>query len=109
MADLVAGRPFWIGVWCVILLLGVLGLAASIRWGRETRWRNRDEVLRAVGTMLVSGGMLLLLGRHSSLLAEVLLAAALVCFVGAFVLGRRKPPSPPDPPRLVEDPPRKSA
>lgn len=109
MGEVVAGRAFWVLVWCGILLLGVLGLGASIRWGRETQWRNRDEVLRAVGTMLVSVGMLLLLSGKVALLAQGLLVVALACFIVAFVLGRRKPPSPPEPPRLVETPPRKSA
>lgn len=110
MGELVAGRGFWIIVWCAILVLGVLGLIASIRWGRETRWQNRDEILRAVGTMLVSAGMLLLLGGGPTLAAELLLGLALGCFVAAFALGRRKPPPPdPDGPRLVQDPPRKSA
>ncbi|HEX5386366.1 MAG TPA: hypothetical protein VFW66_06700 [Gemmatimonadales bacterium] len=52
-----------------------------------------EEVLRAVGTILVSAGMLLLLHDIASPLwdtvGEVLLVDALACFVAAFVLGRR--------------------
>lgn len=106
-----AGRTFWILVWYGILLLGVLGLGASIYWGRETRWKNLDELLRAIGTTMVSVGMLLLLygvGRHPG---EFLLVAALVCFVLAFVYGRRITPDPgADPPGpTYDDPPRKAS
>ena len=58
---MVAGRKYWILIWYGILLLGVLGLWASLYWARRTAWKNVDEVLRAVGTILVSVGMLLLL------------------------------------------------
>lgn len=90
---MIAGRKYWIVVWYGILLLGVLGLWASLYWGRRTRWRNLDEVLRALGTVLVSTGMLLLLQLGRVPLwrgtGEALLAVALACFVGAFGLGRR--------------------
>ena len=108
---MIAGRSFWVIIWVGILLLGLLGLAASVYWGRETRWRNFDELLRAVGTILVSTGMLLLLLQTAPLLGQGLLVVALVCFVLAFVYGRRVPPLPkpdsiaPD----VDQPPRKGA
>lgn len=109
---MIAGRSFWIIVWIGILLLGLLGLGASIYWGRETRWKNVDELLRGIGTTLVSAGMLLLLWGRATILGEVLLVAALICFVLAFVFGRKVPPAapPPDPgPHDFDDPPRKSA
>lgn len=95
---MIAGRRYWIVVWYGILLLGVLGLWASLYWGRRTRWRNLDEVLRALGTVLVSTGMLLLLQLGRVTLwrgaGDVLLAVALGCFIGAFALGRRAPTRP---------------
>jgi hypothetical protein len=90
---MIVGRRYWILIWYGILLLGVLGLVASIHWGRRTHWRNVDEVLRATGTILVSVGMLILLyplhWAYAGLLGEVLLAVALVAFVTAFILGRQ--------------------
>lgn len=90
---MIVGRRYWILIWYGILLLGILGLGASVHWGRRTRWRNVDEVLRATGTILVSVGMLTLLyplrWSHAELLGETLLVVALVSFAVAFVLGRR--------------------
>jgi hypothetical protein len=90
---MIVGRRYWILIWYGILLLGVLGLGASVHWGRRTHWRNVDEVLRATGTILVSVGMLILLyplhRSYAGLLGELLLAVALVCFVAAFILGRQ--------------------
>jgi hypothetical protein len=89
----IVGRRFWILIWYGILVLGILGLVASVHWGRRTHWKNVDEVLRAVGTMLVSVGMLVLLYPlrwvHAERLGEGLLGAALATFVAAFILGRR--------------------
>ena len=48
-----------------------------------------DELLRAIGTIVVSTGMLLLLYGVASTFAQVLLLLALVCFVLAFIYGRR--------------------
>lgn len=91
---MVAGRKYWILIWYGILLLGVLGLWASLYWARRTAWKNVDEVLRAVGTILVSVGMLLLLHQPAgplwSTTGEILLVDALICFIAAFVLGRRR-------------------
>lgn len=91
---MVAGRKYWILIWYGILLLGVLGLWASLYWARRTSWKNVDEVLRGVGTILVSVGMLLLLHQPAgplwSTTGEILLVDALICFVAAFILGRRR-------------------
>lgn len=90
---MIVGRRYWILIWYGILLLGMLGLGASLHWGRRTHWRNLDEVLRAVGTILVSIGMLILLyplpWSYAGLLGELLLGVALVAFGAAFILGRR--------------------
>jgi len=90
---MIVGRRYWILIWYGILLLGILGLVASLHWGRRTHWRNVDELLRATGTILVSIGMLILLyplhRPYAGLLGELLLAAALVSFVTAFILGRQ--------------------
>lgn len=90
------GRRYWILIWYGILLLGLLGLVASVYWGRRTHWRNLDEVVRACGTICVSIGMLLLLRRDAEWLGQLLLIIALFCFVSAFVLGRKLPSHPPD-------------
>lgn len=91
---MVAGRGFWIIIWYGIMLLGLLGLGASIYWARETHWKNLDELLRAIGTIVVSTGMLLLLYGVASVLGQVLLVVALVCFVLAFIFGRKFGSSP---------------
>ena len=85
---MVAGRPFWIVVWFGILALGLLGLSASVYWGRRTRWRNIDELLRALGTIQASVGMLLLLFGLAAWTGTSLLALALASFVTAFLAGR---------------------
>jgi hypothetical protein len=94
VAGAVAGRKYWILIWYGILLLGVLGLWASVYWARRTAWKNADEVLRGVGTILVSVGMLLLLHQPPGPLwqttGEILLVDALLCFIAAFLLGRRR-------------------
>lgn len=93
---MIVGRRYWIWVWFGILALGVFGLAGAIHWGIQTRWRNLEEVLRGIGTICVSVGMLLLLYHLSWGAAEALLLAALIAFVLAFLAGReRKPPDPP--------------
>ena len=92
---MVAGRSYWIAIWYGILFLGVLGLLSSVYWGRQTRWRNVDELLRAIGTITVSTGMLLLLNGVVGGLGQALLVLSLLSFVVAFVLGRNAPPPPP--------------
>jgi cytochrome c biogenesis protein ResB len=93
---MVVGRRFWNLIWYGILLLGVLGLVPSLYWARRTHWKNLDEMIRAVGTITVSIGMLMLLNRVGGALGEVFLVFALVCFVVAFVLGRKNPIIPDD-------------
>lgn len=86
---MIAGKRYWVIIWVVFLVVGAVGLAASIYWGRRTGWRNLDEVLRALGTVLVSAGMILLLEQLAGGLGTALLVVALACFIGAFVTGRR--------------------
>ena len=86
---MVVGRRFWILIWYGILLLGLLGLFPSIYWGQRTRWKNLEELLRAIGTITVSIGMLMLLKGVGGIAGRVLLGLALVCFLVAFVIGRK--------------------
>lgn len=97
---MVAGRGFWVIIWFGIMLLGLLGFGASIYWGRETHWKNLDELLRAIGTIVVSSGMLLLLYGVATGVGQILLGLALLCFVGAFIFGRKYGA----PPRRNQDP-----
>lgn len=96
------GQRYWIMIWWGILVLGVVGLVGAIHWGRKTRWRNLDEVLRGIGTIAVSVGMILLLKRTGGGAGETLLLASLIAFILAFAVGREKTPptspptSPPD-------------
>ncbi len=87
---MVAGRRFWIIIWYGILFVGILGAWASVYWGRQTRWKNLDELIRALGTILASVGMLLLLYGVEGGIGESLLVLALVGFAWAFGLGRRR-------------------
>ena len=84
---MIIGRRYWIFIWYGILALGLVGLASSVFWGRATRWRNLDEILRAVGTVCVSVGMLVLLNSGVEWVGESLLAASLISFVLALFLG----------------------
>lgn len=93
------GKRWWIVIWYGILLLGVAGFVMAVNWGRHTRWRNLDEILRGVGTITCSVGMLLLLHSSGTGAAQTLLLAALIAFVMAFIMGReqdrqRRPPDP---------------
>ncbi len=97
---MVAGRRYWIAIWYGILFLGALGLWSSLYWGRQTHWKNTDELWRAIGTITVSIGMLLLLNGVASVLGQVLLVLALVCFIVAFAVGRNTPPPPSAPDAL---------
>ncbi len=93
---MIIGRSYWILIWYGILVLGVVGLLAALYWGRRTRGKNLDEILRAIGTITISLGMLLLLNRMAGGAAQTLLLAALVSFVLAFIVGRRTERPPPD-------------
>ena len=86
---MVFGRQYWIWIWYGIFILGVLGLFASIYWGKRTHFRNREELYRAMGTILVSLGMVFLLREIWTPVGQALLLVALLCFVAAFVQGRR--------------------
>jgi hypothetical protein len=86
---MVAGRRVWIIIWYGMLLLGLLGLVASMYWARRTHWRNLDEFLRAIGTVLVSIGMLILLHGASDVIGTSLMIGAVGAFVAAFIVGRR--------------------
>jgi len=88
-APMIAGRNFWIVIWVGILFLGLLALVPSIYWGRRTHWKNLDELLRAIGAVLVSLGMILVLLEWANPAGEVLLVAAVGCFGAAFVKGRK--------------------
>lgn len=92
---MIAGRRYWILIWYGFLLIGVAGAVASAYWGRRTHGRNLDEILRAVATILLSVGMLLLLQEVALLAGRVLLGVAVLLFIGAFWAGRpdrRLPP-----------------
>jgi hypothetical protein len=86
---MIAGRRYWILIWYGILLLGVVGLGGALFWGRQTHWKNLDEVFRGIGTIAVSIGMLLLLYGVWIGAGQLLLIVALACFVLAFIFGRR--------------------
>ena len=86
---MIAGRRFWILIWIGILLLGIAGLGGALFWGRQTHWKNLDEIFRGIGTISVSVGMLLLLNGVLTGAGQLLLALALTCFILAFILGRR--------------------
>lgn len=92
------GKRYWIMIWYAILTIGVVGLLAAIHWGRQTKWRNADEILRGVGTITVSLGMLLLLYGTGGGAGQTLLLASLIAFVLAFAVGRGQEP-PKSPPR----------
>lgn len=85
---MIGGRGFWILVWYGILVLGLIGLWASVLWGRRLKWQNLDEFLRAIGTVQVSIGMLMLLYGVAVQVATGLLGLAFGVFVAAFVAGR---------------------
>ncbi len=90
---MLVGRRYWIWIWFGILALGVFGLAGAIHWGLQTKWRNLEEVLRGVGTICVSVGMLLLLYHTGGGAGQTLLLAALIAFILAFTVGRDRKPT----------------
>lgn len=90
------GKRYWIWIWYGILALGVVGLAVAIDWGRQTRWRNLDEILRGVGTIACAGGFLILLqGEGMGGAGQTLLLSSLIAFILAFSVGREPPPTRP--------------
>lgn len=82
-------QRYWIWIWYGILTLGIIGLVPALQWGRQTHWKNLDEVLRGFGTICTSVGMLLLLSQVVVPLGYTLLGIALAVFIGAFIWGRR--------------------
>jgi hypothetical protein len=86
---MVVGRRYWIYIWYAMLLIGILGLGASVYWARRTNWRNLDEFLRALGTVLVSLGMLTLLYGGQDVVGTALMVGAVGAFIAAFVVGRQ--------------------
>lgn len=90
------GYRWWILIWYGILLLGIVGLGAAIHWGRQTHWKNKDEILRGIGTIAVSVGFLLWLKGVGGGAGYLLLIVALIAFVLAFIYGRepRQRPGP---------------
>ena len=86
---MIAGRKYWILIWYGILLLGLMGLGGALFWGRQTHWRNLDEIFRGIGTISVSVGMLLLLYRVLTGVGQLLLAVSVACFILAFIFGRK--------------------
>ena len=86
---MMVGRKYWILIWYGILLLGFMGLGGALFWGRQTHWRNLDEIFRGIGTISVSVGMLLLLYRVRTGVGQLLLAVAVACFILAFIFGRK--------------------
>lgn len=82
------GKRWWILIWYGLLLLGVIGLVMAVNWGRHTRWRNLDEILRGIGTITCSIGMLMLLKGSGTGAGQTLLLAALIAFILAFIVGR---------------------
>lgn len=97
---MITGKRYWVWIWWGILALGVVGLVGAIHWGFQTKWKNLDEVLRGVGTITVSAGMLFLLNGSGGGAGETLLLAAFIAFILAFAVGREKTPpvSPPEEP-----------
>ncbi|HEY8061597.1 MAG TPA: hypothetical protein VID74_02310 [Gemmatimonadales bacterium] len=87
------GKRYWIIIWWIILVFGVVGLVGAIHWSIKTHWRNLEEVLRGIGTISVSVGMLLLLHGTGGGAGETLLLAALIAFILAFAVGRDRKPS----------------
>ena len=102
---MIAGRRFWIVIWYGILGLGTVGLLVSLYWGRRTRWKNLEEILRAVGTITVSLGMLLILYDTGGGAEQTLLVASVFSFILAFVLGRRSAERSGTPPEDEDDSP----
>lgn len=80
---------YWIWIWYGILALGLIGVVPALQWGRQTHWKNLDEILRGIGAICTSVGMLLLLYEVVIPLGYALLVIALLFFVSAFVWGRR--------------------
>lgn len=86
----IPGRTLWIVLWFAILALGSIGLVGALLWGPDLRWRNLDELLRGLGTVLVSVGMLSVLYGAGALVGQLLLACAVAVFAAAYAVGDPK-------------------
>jgi hypothetical protein len=98
------GKKWWILIWYGILALGIVGLVMAINWGRHIRWKNLEEILRGIGTIAVSVGMLMLLHGTGGGAGQTLLLAALLAFVLAFAVGRDAEPAKSPEPTPPSDP-----
>ncbi len=87
---MVPALRFWLVAWYAILVLGILGLTGAVLSGRQFGWRNRNEVLRGLGTVFAAAGMLLLLEGLWPDAAQAALAFGVLCFGGALLLERRR-------------------
>ena len=85
----IPGLEFWIAVWYVILAIGGMGLAGAWMWARRLQWSNWDEVLRGVGTVLISVAMLSFLQFHLVDAGRVLLVLGIASF--AMAIRHRRP------------------
>jgi hypothetical protein len=83
----IPGRTLWIVLWYAILSLGFVGLLGAFFWGPGLRWRNLDELLRGLGTIVVSVGMLAVLYGAEPAVGQVLLLMAVGIFASAYALG----------------------
>jgi hypothetical protein len=86
----IPGRTLWIVLWYAILALGSLGLLGALFWGPDLRWRNLDELLRGMGTVVVSVGMLAVLYGADAILGQGLLLLAVAIFASAYAVGDPK-------------------
>src|SRR5688572_21952199 len=86
----IPGRTLWIVLWYAILALGFLGLLGAFFWGPDLRWRNLDELLRGMGTIIVSVGMLAVLYGADPILGQGLLMLAVGIFASAYAVGDPK-------------------
>jgi len=86
----IPGRTLWIVLCFAMLALGSIGLVGTVLWGRDLRWRNLDELLRGLGTVLVSTGMLTVLYGAEPAVGQGLLLLAVGSFASAYALGDPK-------------------
>jgi len=98
---MIFGHSYWVWIWYGLLALGVIGLVPAIQWGRQTHWKNLDEIARGIGTILVSVGMEGLLGEMPYIIALPLMLLSLAAFIFAFVWGRRAEKAKAHPPSKI--------
>jgi len=86
----IPGRTLWIVLCFAMLALGSIGLVGALLWGPDLRWRNLDELLRGLGTVLVSAGMLAVLYGADPAVGQGLLILAVGAFASAYAVGDPK-------------------